>query len=96
MASTISRPVAGIPHAVRHVGGRDQQVAGAHRLRFAFEQELPFAGDHVVDLVHAGMRMQRVRLARLEGVHPDQQARRREERRLAHAARREHGVGLRA
>ncbi len=77
---------------MRHVGRRHQQVAGAHRLRFALEQELPFAGNHVVDLVHAGMRMQGVRLAGLEGVHPDQYARRSEERRLAHATGCEHGV----
>ena len=83
---------AGVPHAMRHVGRRHQQVAGAHRQCGAVEQEHALARDHVVDLVHAGMGVQRVRLARLEGVHPDQQARRREERGLAHATGREHGV----
>ena len=59
---------AGVADAVRDAFGRDQQIAGLHRQLAAFEQEQPFAFDHLVDLVLPGVRVQRVFLAGLERI----------------------------
>src|SRR5690606_25537034 len=62
--------------------------------RAPFEQELPAPGEHLVDLVHALVRVQRVLLPGLECVQPDQDALGREERALAHPVGPEDGVLL--
>ena len=51
--------------AVGHALGGDQQVNCLHLELAAFEQNAPAAFDRVVDLVLAGMGVQRMRLARL-------------------------------
>jgi hypothetical protein len=56
------------------------------RLLAAGEQEDAAAGEHVVDLVHAGVGMELVLLAGLEGVQAHQHPLRLEEGRLAHLA----------
>ena len=83
---------AGVAHAVSDAFGRDQQIAGGHRQLAAIEQEQALAFEHVVDLVLAGVRVQCVLLAGLEGVQPDQQPRRLEDGRLAHLVGGIHGV----
>ena len=45
MASSSSRPVAGVPHAVWHAVGRDEQIAGGHRQFPSVEQEHAVALD---------------------------------------------------
>ena len=70
----------------------DQQIARAHRQLAVLQQEQPFAFDDGIDLVHAGMRVQRVRLPGLEGVEADEQASRLEDRALAHLVGRVHSV----
>jgi hypothetical protein len=66
-------PGTGVPHAVRHPLGCDQQIAGAHRQLAIGEQEDPFSLDDGVHLVHAAVRMERMRLSWLERVQPDEQ-----------------------
>ena len=61
---------------MRYAIRRHEQIAGAHGQLPSVEQETAFAFDDVVHLVHAGVRVQRVRLAGFEGVEADQQARR--------------------
>ena len=80
-------PGPAVSHAVGHPLGCNQQVAGTHRQFPAREQEdtLPF--EHMVDLVHAMMGVQRMRLPGLERVQSNEKSGRFEDRRLSHSVR---------
>ena len=64
---------AGVSDAVRNAVGCHDDLAGRHRDLAALEQQHAFAFDHLVQLVHPLMGVQRVRLTGLEGVEPDKQ-----------------------
>ena len=75
---------AGVPDAVRHTLRRHDELAGFDRQLATLEQDHAFAFDDLVDLVHRGVRMKGVKLARLETIEADEQPRRLEEGALAH------------
>ena len=69
---------------MRDALGCDEEDTGLHRQLVAFEQEEPRAGHDLIDLVHPGVRVQRVLLAGLEAVESDEDALGRKQRPLAH------------
>jgi hypothetical protein len=78
---------AGVADAVGGFGGGDEEGAGGHGHRAAFEEEGAGAGQNQVDLVHSGVGVQAMLLAGFEGVQADEQALGLEERALAHSLR---------
>lgn len=75
---------AAVRDPVRHTLRRHEQVAGAHWQRGPLEKEEPLALEDVVELVHARMAVQSVRLPRLERIEPNEQPGRLIHRGLAH------------
>src|SRR5688572_33465281 len=75
---------AGVSDAMSYTFRRHEQIAGAHVQLAIGQQEQTFAFEHVVDLVLPGVRVQRMLLAGLAGIEPDQQPRRLKNSGLAH------------
>ena len=57
---------------MRHAGGCDGELAGTKGQFPPFEKEYPVTLQDLVDLVHPGMRMERVRLSCLERIQTNQ------------------------
>ena len=72
---------------MRNTFGRNHQITGAHRVMTAFQQKDPITFQYVVKFVHFLMGMKFVHLPWLEGIEPNQQPRRLENRRFPHSVR---------
>lgn len=73
-----------VSYAVRHSIRRDEHLAGLHVEFTSFKKEYTSSFNHVVQLVHAGVSVKFVGLARLESIQTDQYAFRFEDGALAH------------